>query len=252
MSWHSKRHNIKHKKWLQDAKKSKVYWKIWKIIQLAAKWWENPSLNPVLQSALDRAKVFSVPKDIIERAIKKWSWQWTQENIQEILYEWYWPGGCWILIKTITDNNFRTASNVRAILERYWWKMAERWSVIWMFEQKSYFFIDWIVEIKFEKWKNISIINPLDLKFFENEILNLEILDYEIFEDWIDIFAEKSKYIEIKNNLEKLKFNINESCIEYVPNEKIDLDENSYKKFETLLEALEEDDDIDIYFSNVN
>lgn len=118
MAGHSKRHNIKHRKAAQDAKKGKYYARMSKILQLAAKDGADASMNPRLALALQQAKQYNLPRDIIERAIAKGSGG-DGEQLIEVIYEAYGPHGIALMIKCITSNTTRAGKNVRAIVTKY-------------------------------------------------------------------------------------------------------------------------------------
>jgi transcriptional/translational regulatory protein YebC/TACO1 len=112
-------HSIAGKKAAWDAKKSQMYAKIGRVIQIAAKHWSDASMNPQLQMALQKAKYYSLPREVIDKAIKKWSWQLEWEQLQEITYEGYGPGWTAVIIKTLTSNSNRTNSNLKVIMSRW-------------------------------------------------------------------------------------------------------------------------------------
>lgn len=141
MAGHSKWHNIKHRKAAQDAKKSKVYARIAKQIEIAAKLWADPSMNPTLATVLGTAKSSWLPKDVIEKAVNKWSWQGGWDELQEIYYEWYGPEWIAMYIKCITSNTNRSAASVRATLTKYNGNMWEVWSVAWQFEKNEWYIL---------------------------------------------------------------------------------------------------------------
>lgn len=147
MSGHSKWTQIKHQKALTDAKRSKAFSQLSRAITLAAREkGQDPSLNPTLRTAVENAQAANMPKDTIDRAIKKAA---AQENkLSRVLYEAYGPGGVAIIIEGITDNNNRTFAQIRKILETHDAKMAPG-GVRWAFSKED------------EKWKATSTI-PVD------------------------------------------------------------------------------------------
>jgi len=156
MSGHNKWSGIKHRKAAQDSKKAKIYAKMWKLIQLEAMHGWSLELNPGLSTAVANAKSAWVPKNVIEKAIAKWSGADKWENLEEIFYEGYGPAGVAMYIKCITSNKNRSASNVRAILTKFWWNMGQAGSVAWQFSPKWVIFTSWKVEIVKEKGKEIE------------------------------------------------------------------------------------------------
>lgn len=252
MAWHSKWHNIKHKKAAQDSKKAKVYTKIWKIIQMSAKLWADPNLNPSLASALDKAKYYNLPKDVIQRAITKWSWQNNNENLEEVFYEWYWPSWIAILIKTITENKNRSSWEIRSIITKFWWSMWEPWSVSWQFLEKSFFLISWKIEILNDKWKEIEKINKVNFSQIEEDAIISWAEDIISLENEYKIIWDKTDFLKIKNYLKENKYKIEDNWIEYIPQNTIDLDEKWIEKLYRLIDELEDNDDVDQVYHNLN
>lgn len=135
MAGHSKWANIQHRKGRQDAARSKLFSKLAKEVTVAAKMGDpDPEKNPRLRLAVKEAKANSVPKDVIERAIKK-SQGGDAEAYEEIRYEGYGPGGVAILVEAMTDNRNRTASNVRSIFSKHGGNLAETGAVSFMFDR---------------------------------------------------------------------------------------------------------------------
>lgn len=137
MAGHSKWANIQHRKGRQDAARSKLFSKLAKEVTVAAKMGDpDPEKNPRLRLAVKDAKANSVPKDVIERAIKK-SQAGDAENYEEIRYEGYGPGGVAMIVEAMTDNRNRTASNVRSIFSKHGGNLAETGAVSFMFDRKG-------------------------------------------------------------------------------------------------------------------
>ena len=137
MAGHSKWANIQHRKGRQDAARSKLFSKLAKEITVAAKMGDpDPDKNPRLRLAVKEAKSSSVPKDVIDRAIKK-SLGGDAENYDEIRYEGYGPGGVAVIVEAMTDNRNRTASNVRSLFGKHGGNLGETNSVAFMFERKG-------------------------------------------------------------------------------------------------------------------
>jgi len=249
MAWHSKWHNIKHRKAAQDAKKAKIYSKLAKFIQLEASKWADPSMNPWLELAISKAKSAGVPKPVIEKAIAKWSWQLQWENLEEIFYEGYWPEWVAMYIKCITSNKNRSASNVRAILTKYGWNMWSAGSVAWQFSPKGVIYSSWKIEKIKEKWKEIEKIIPIDDEF-EEIILEADVEDYEINDGIVRIETAREDLSKVTKFLEEKWYKIESSEIEYIPENTVKLDENGEQKLQKLIDALEEDDDVDSIYHN--
>ncbi|HET7410960.1 MAG TPA: YebC/PmpR family DNA-binding transcriptional regulator [Paracoccaceae bacterium] len=137
MAGHSKWANIQHRKGRQDAARSKLFSKLAKEITVAAKMGDpDPEKNPRLRLSIKEAKAVSVPKDVIERAIRK-SQGGDAENYDEIRYEGYGPGGVAMIVEVMTDNRNRTAGNVRSLFGKHGGNMAETGAVSFMFDRKG-------------------------------------------------------------------------------------------------------------------
>ena len=138
MSGHNKWSTIKHKKGAADAKRGKIFTKIIKEISVAAKLGGgDPDGNPRLRTAIDKAKAENMPKDNIERAIKKGTGGMEGVNYEEITYEGYGPGGVAVLVEVMTDNRNRTVSDVRSIFTKCNGNMGETGCVSWIFDKKG-------------------------------------------------------------------------------------------------------------------
>lgn len=250
MSWHSKWHNIKHKKALADSKKAKIYTKIAKIIELSAKNWSDPSLNPWLILALEKARYYNVPKDIVERAIKKWSWQIWIENLEEIMYEWYWAWWVAILVKCITSNKNRSSANIRSTFGKLWWNLWEPGSVSWQFKELWVIYVIGKYRIENIKWKQVEIIDPIDINQFEELILETDVVNYELCDEWATIYTIKSNFSVIKKYLEDKSYKIEQAEISYIPENLVDVSQEDNIKLEKLIDFLDDDDDVDTVFHN--
>src|SRR3989344_7724441 len=141
MSGHSKWSTIKHKKAITDAKRSKVFSKITSLITIAAKKGGNPADNPTLRTMIENAREVNVPKENIERAIKRGTGEITGAAPEEVIYGAFGAGGVVILITAITDNKNRTLAEVKKILSDHNAKFAELNSIQWMFRREG---ADWV------------------------------------------------------------------------------------------------------------
>jgi YebC/PmpR family DNA-binding regulatory protein len=139
MSGHSKWSTIKHKKGAQDAKRGKIFTKLIKEITVAARMGGgDPNSNPRLRAAVQAAKDENMPKDNLERAIKKGTGELEGQSYEEIVYEGYGPGGAAVLIESLTDNKNRTVAEIRHIFSKNSGNLGENGCVGWMFEKKGY------------------------------------------------------------------------------------------------------------------
>lgn len=246
-----KRHSIAARKAAWDQAKAQNYAKIWKIIQLAAKNGADPTMNPSLELALQKAKQYNLPRDVVDKAIKKWSWQLKWEDLQEVIFEGYGPGWVAILIKTLTDNTNRTSPNIKIALSKFWWSLWEPGSVSWQFMQKWIFIIDWKFEIVNEKWNDVERIYPLDIDEAEIELMNMDIQDIDI-EDWkLVLTVDKNNFIIIRNILKNAQYHIIDAGLHYLPENTISVSGEDAEQLQLMIENLEEDEDVDTVYSNI-
>ena len=142
MSGHSKWATIKRAKEVTDAKRGNIFTKLARAITVAAKHGGDPTMNPSLRVAMDKAREANMPKDNVERAIKKGTGEEKGVALEEILYEGFGPDGVGVLVETVTDNKNRTASEVRHLFQKHNGSMGSANSVLWQFDRKGVFFID--------------------------------------------------------------------------------------------------------------
>ncbi|HZD10220.1 MAG TPA: YebC/PmpR family DNA-binding transcriptional regulator, partial [Candidatus Binatia bacterium] len=139
MSGHSKWSTIKHKKAAADAKRGKLFTRLTKEITIAARErGGDPEFNPRLRLAIDSAKEANMPKDNIERAIKRGTGELEGAELQEIVYEGYAPHGVGLIVEIVTDNRNRAVAELRHVLTRFGGSMADAGSVIWQFQRKGF------------------------------------------------------------------------------------------------------------------
>ena len=236
MARHSKWHNIKHKKALKDAKKSKIFTIHAKLIAIAAhRWWWDIEKNKALQEAIYNAKAENVPNANIERAIKRWTWELKDGTIEEILYEWYWAWWVAVIVKTLTDNRNRTAPNIRHIFSKYSWNLWESGSVNWIFSLK------WVIYMNIE-----------DKAKLEDLIFETDVDDYFCEEDFIKIITKSDNLYVVKDFFLKKGLSVEEITNEYIPNTYVNINNfDKLLKFTKMREEFEDDDDVESFFSNI-
>lgn len=218
-----------------------VKWKIFsmhaKLISVAAtKWWDIDG-NPTLFAAVHAAKKAWVPNENIDRAIKKGTWEdKTAAQIHEIVYEWYAPGWVAIMVSTLTDNKNRTVSNIRHIFTKYGWNMWETWAVSWMFHRKWVIFID---PTKYDYETIEELVFETNAEDIVNEDTYIKIITS------IEDFHNVEKFFEEKN------IDLLESKIDFIPENDVEIDEfDKALKFTKMIEAFNEDEDVNIVSSN--
>ncbi len=249
MAWHSKRHNIKHRKAAQDSKKAKIYAKASKVIQMAAEKGDNPSLNPALDAAIKKWKQVGLSKDAIEKAVNKWAGNDTGEKLVEIFYEGYGPSGVALYIKCITPNTNRSGANVRALLAKYGGNMGDPGSVGRQFAEKGEIFVSGKILMEKIKGKDVETILPLDDEF-ELAIMDTDAEDYQI-DDWIArILTSRDDFMKTVTALEDWWRKIMQSDLSYIPENTIALDEKGEEKLLNIIDILEDDEDVDTIWHN--
>lgn len=258
MAWHSKWHNIKHRKAAQDAKKSKILAQLSKQIQMIAKNGADPDLNPALATAITKAKQAWLNKDAIQKAIDKWSGNLSGEDLVEVFYEWYGPAGVAIIIKAITSNTNRSAATIKSILTKYNGSMWAPGSVSWQFLEQWEIYVDGIVRHDQIKWKKVETILSLDEEDFEIALLETPAQDYAfIEEEWSEakkiarILTSKDDFMHVVSHGMEHAWHIVDSGLQFFPENALSLDQDMHEKLQRLLDALEEDEDVDTVWHNV-
>ncbi|MGI1662714.1 YebC/PmpR family DNA-binding transcriptional regulator [Palleronia sp. KMU-117] len=235
MAGHSKWANIQHRKGRQDALRSKLFSKLAKEITVAAKMGDpDPDKNPRLRLAVKEAKSNSVPKDVIERAIKK-SQGGEGDDYEEIRYEGYGPGGVAIIVEAMTDNRNRTASNVRSTFGKYGGNLGETNSVAFMFERRG------------------EILYPLSAGD-EDTVMMAAIEagaeDVETTDEGHAIYTAVTDLSDVSTALEEVLGEAESTKLVWKPNTTTELDLDGAQKLMKLIEILEDDDDVQRVTSN--
>jgi len=239
MSGHSKWSTIKHKKGALDAKKGKLFTKISKEIIIAAKEGVDPEMNFRLRLAIQNAKDANMPSDNVERSIKKGSGEDSgSSSFEEITYEGYGPGGTAFIVQALTDNKNRTAAEVRSCFAKSGGNLAESGSVSWNFETKGV--IDTTVPV--EKVDEISMAG-IDAGAIDVDVENTNISFYTSYQS----FEAVRKSLESDGSIK-----IDRSEIELVPNTFAEVETRIALQTMKLLEKLEDLEDIQKVFSNLN
>jgi len=229
MAGHSKWANIQHRKGRQDAVRSKLFSKLAKEITVAAKMGDpDPEKNPRLRLAVKEAKSVSVPKDVIERAIKK-SQGGDAESYDEIRYEGYGPGGVAVIVEAMTDNRNRTASTVRSTFTKCGGNLGETGSVSFMFDRKG--------QILFS-----AAVGDEDTVMMAALEAGAE--DVETSEEGHAIFCADTDLNEVSNVLEATLGESESTKLIWKPQTRTELDLEGMEKLMKLIETLEDDDDI--------
>lgn len=240
MSGHSHWAGIKHKKAAEDAKRGRVFSKLARIITLTAKeGGGDPATNPKLKDAMEYARSFNLPKENIERAIKRGTGEIAGAALLPYTLEAFAPGGVPTLIETITDNKNRTLAEIKTILARHNGKLAGEGNVRWRFTQRGALEL----KIQSEKLKNRD---ELELGMIEAGADDIKWGD-----EIVKIYVPPENIAQAKTHLQNKGFEIESSNIEWVPKEEVEPDEKTRKTLEKLFEDLDELDDVQTIYSNL-
>ena len=237
MAGHSHWAGIKHKKGKADKQRSAIFSKLSREITVAAKLGDkNPDMNARLRSAIQAARSANMPKDNIERAIDKSSIA-ADTNFENIRYEGFGPAKTAIVVTTLTDNKNRTASNIRTIFQKHGGGLGTQGSASHNFLQLG------VIKIDKEEMDEEKIFN-LATDAGANDCI--------FHENYYEIHTNNDEIYDVKNLLEKEISNFISTEIEWVPINKINLNEEDKEKMNKFLEILEEDDDVQNVFTNAN
>ena len=237
MAGHSHWAGIKHKKGKADKQRSKIFSKLSKEITVAAKHGDkDPAMNPRLRSAIQAARSANMPKDNIERAIDKSSAA-TGSNFENLRYEGFGPDKIAIIVETLTDNKNRTASNIRTIFQKNGGSLGTQGSASHNFKQLGIIKID-KKEISEKNIFELAIVSGADECIFRSGFHEIQCPISEIY--------------NVKKNLEKTISNFISTEIEWIPINIVDILNEKKNEVTELLDSLENDDDVQNVFSNVN
>ena len=237
MAGHNKWSKVKHIKAKTDAIKGKLFSKAVKDIAVAAKAGGGDiNLNAALRLAVEKAKAVSCPATNIQRAIDKATGNLQGVNYMDITYEGYGPNGVAVMVECMTENKNRTVSNVRQAFSKNGGSLGENGCVSWMFEKRGV-----IVVNKSDKDDNL-----IDVAM-ENGASDIK----DEMDDIIIIESEPSDFNELLKVIEELGVEIEESTIELVPSNTVDVDDATAIKVEKLIDVLEEDDDVESVTHNM-
>ena len=238
MAGHSKWANIRHRKGAQDVKRGKIFTKLIKEINISVRLGGvDVDANPRLRKAVTNAKSNNMPSDKIERAIMKGTGALEGVIYEEVTYEAYGPGGVAIMMDIITDNKNRSVAKVRSTLSKYGGNLAENGSVSWIFDKKGQIILD-------------SEAGEVD-RVFEAAI-NAGANDFEADTNIYTISMDPSSLMEVRDALENIGYEIRSAEIEMVPKTLQKLGGKEAETILKLMDALEENDDINKLYSNFN
>ena len=230
MSGHSKWATTKRRKAAVDAKRSSLFTKLTNTISVAAREGGDPDSNFKLRMAIDKARSFSVPKENIERAIKRGTGELGGEQIEEITYEGYGPSGVAVIVECLTDNKNRTSSNLKHLFNQYDGSLAASGSVAWQFERKGLIIL-----------ANNNLDEAKQLKIIE---AGAEDLEEQEGQTWI--YTKATELEKVKNNLNN--FTVIEASLTWVAKDKIKVENPD--KLNNFFEKLDDLDEVNNIYSN--
>jgi len=237
MSGHSKWSTIKHKKGAADAKRGKVFTRIIKEMTVAARLGGGDiEGNPRLRSAVAEAKANNMPKDNIERAIKRGTGELEGAQYEEVTYEGYGPGGVAIIVEALTDNTNRTTPEIRHMFEKHGGNFGAQGSVKFQFERKGYFAIE----------KSAADEDKLMEVALEAGADDLQTDDPDVYE----VYTRPESFEGVRQALEAAKIATVEGKIDMIPANYVALDEAKSKQVMRLLEVLDDHEDTQNVWSN--
>ena len=239
MSGHSKWSTIKHAKGIADAKRGALFTKFIKEISIAAKMGGgDPDSNPRLRTAMLKAKAASMPKDNIERAIKKGTGELGAVSYEELVYEGYAPGGVAVLVDVLTDNKNRTAANVRSAFTKGSGSVGTPGCVSYMFDEKGQIIIDK---------------EECDMDADELMMIALDggAEDFNEEEDSFEIITSKDDFSQVRTALEDANITMASAEVTKLPQNYVSLtDPDAVKCLQRTLDLLDEDDDVQAVYTN--
>lgn len=236
MAGHNKWSSIKHKKAKTDAQKGKQFSKVGREIMMAAKLGgADADLNPRLRLALQKAKQVNMPNENVKRAIQKGAGGDDDSQLEEITYEAFGPNGVALLIDTLTDNRNRTVSNIKAILGKGGANMATPGAVSYLFEKKGLLLFDQGIDT--DKVIDIATESGAD--------------DVDLKDDGsVEVVTNVQDYESVKQAFDSSSIEYESAEITMIPSTSVKLSEEDAEKIITLLEKIEEDDDVQDVYAN--
>ncbi len=236
MAGHSKWANIRHRKAAQDAKRGKIYTKLAREITVAAReGGGDPEKNPRLRAAIEKARKFNMPKENIERAIKRGTGELQGESYEEITYEGYGPGGVAVIVKCLTDNRNRTASEVRHVFSKYGGNLGTSGCVSYLFNRKG------VITVDAEKYDEETVMMAAIEGGAEDVVRE---------EDKFVIYTEPSELEQVRKAVIDAGIEIEEAKLDLIPTTTTRVEGETAQKVLKLLMALEDLDDVQEVYSN--
>ncbi len=241
MSGHSKWHKIQHKKGAADKARSNLFTKLCRAITVAAQQGGgDPDMNFSLRLAIEKAKAGNVPKDNIERAIKRGTGELKDAaQLQELLYEGFGPSGVALLIESVTDNSNRSISEIKSVVTKHGGSLGGPGSVQWQFERKAV--------LRFTKEHKAHI--P-DWESFQLELMDAGADDIIESEEGVEIFGPVESFQKINAVAVSSGVTPDDAGLEWIPKESISLEDNVSTSIEKMIDALDVLDDVKEVYTN--
>ncbi|MFO8002222.1 MAG: YebC/PmpR family DNA-binding transcriptional regulator [Marinilabilia sp.] len=237
MAGHSKWANIKRRKGAQDAKRAKMFTRITKEIQVAAReGGGDPEINPRLRLAVQNARSVNMPKDNINRAIAKAAEQ-GGEKYQETSFEGYGPGGVAVFVECLTDNNNRTVGAVRSIFNKRGGSMGTKGSLNFLFDRKGVF--------------QIVKKDDMDLEELELELIDAGAQEIEKDDELIVVTTDLEDFGTIQKKLDEMNIQVENASLQRIPNTYKEVDLETAKKFLKMVDEFEDNDDVQNVYHNL-
>jgi YebC/PmpR family DNA-binding regulatory protein len=238
MAGHSHAANIAHRKGIVDAKRGKLFSKLCRAIQVAAKnGGGDPDANLKLRYAIDKARSYSCPKDNIERSIKKGTGELGAENFEDVIYEGYGPGGAAVLCEVLTDNRNRTAGELRKAFEVCGGNLGASGCVSYLFNFKGLFVID-AKSVAEDRLMEVALEAGAD--------------DLEKIEGYFEVTCDPKVFESVRKALEAHRIATESAETSYIPTTTVDLEGENAKKMIRLRDILDENDDVQNVYANDN
>ncbi len=238
MSGHSKWHNIQARKGKSDAARGKIFTKIGREIAVVVKaGGSDPVSNPRLKDVIAKAKQNNMPNDTIERSIKKASGELAGVNYESCVYEGYGVGGSAVIVECLTDNKNRTAGDVRHAFDKFGGSMGSTGCVSYLFQRKG------LVDVSNE---------GVDADELMLTALDAGAKDVVEYDDSLEIITEPNNCNAVAEALTKAGYNVLSSDVQMVPDNYVDLDEAKLATFNRMIDMLEDSDDVQEVYHNVN
>lgn len=239
MARHSHWHNIKRFKDIADAKRAAKFTQYARAITMAAREkGGDPAMNFKLRVAVDKARAVNMPKENIDRAVKRGTGELEAEAIEELVYEGYGPGGAAILVESLTDNRNRTAGNIKHLFSANGGNLGATNSVAWMFEYGG------MIRIP------AATLEGRDPDEAELKLIEAGAEDIKKEPEGWTVIASFEDFQEVKERIERAGFPVESAELEYVAKDEIAIPEEQKDALSELIEALEDDEDVKAVYTN--